>query len=43
MPFPSEGGHGHLGLHIQPICVLGLKIFGCHSIVFTFQKAFVKL
>jgi hypothetical protein len=43
MPFPSEGGPGHVGLHIWPNCVLELKIFGCHSIVFAFEKGVVKL
>ncbi len=43
MPSPSEGGHGHdVGWHIWPICILELKIFGSHSIVFSLQNFFVK-
>ncbi len=42
--FPSEGGHRHdVGWHIWPICILELKIFGCHSIVFALQKKIVKI
>jgi len=42
MSFPSEEGHGHVGWHIWPICILELKIFGRHSIVFALEKDFVK-
>jgi hypothetical protein len=41
---PSEGGHWHgVGWHIWLVCILELKIFECHSIVFAFQKGYVKL
>jgi hypothetical protein len=43
MPFTSEGGHRHdVGWHICPVCILELKIFGLHSIVFAFQIIFSK-
>ncbi len=43
MSSPSEGGHGHAGWHIWPICILEFKIFGHHFVVFALQKGFVKL
>jgi hypothetical protein len=44
MPSPSERGHWHdVGWHIWLVCILELKIFGCHSFVFAFQKGFLKL
>ncbi len=41
--FPSEGDHEDVGWHIWPICILELKIFGCHSIYLCTSKRFIKL
>jgi hypothetical protein len=34
----SEGGHGDVSWQLSLVCILELKIFGRHSIVFPFQK-----
>jgi hypothetical protein len=42
--FQMKGGHGHdVGWHIWPIWILKLKIFRCHSMIFSLPKGFVKL
>jgi hypothetical protein len=44
MPFASEGSHERdVVWQIWPVCILELEIFGCHYIVFAFQKYVVKL
>jgi hypothetical protein len=38
MRSPSEGGHGDVSWQLSHVCILEVKIFGHHSIIFPFQK-----
>jgi hypothetical protein len=39
----SEGGHGDVCWQLSLVCILELKIFGHHSIIFPFQKGLEKI